>query len=596
MEFTPNRGDCLSVYGLVRDLNVFYRTNLELPIYLKDIPTLDLNFINEAEDACPQLSFLNIEIDGKISKYKDYLENYFKDLNLNKNNFFTDISNYVAYEMGQPTHSYDFLNIGGDITLKLNCKKTKFTTLHNNTIDLNGSDLVFTSDNKIINLSGVIGGLESACSKTTTNALIECAYFHPESIIGKSVKYNINSEASHKFERGVDPECHSKVLKRFIHIVSEHCKIVKVELFKFKGSKSKKTELNFDLKKINDILGSNVTEHQYKNSLTKLGFDIDDGVINVPSYRSDIQHQNDLAEELARVMGYDNIPISCFNIKNVPDASNILNESKIRAFFVDNNFIEVINSSFCSENIKNSLKVDNPLDTTRGYIRTDIVDSLTENVIYNEKRQKDSIKFFEISDVYSYKDKLYSEKKLGVIVSGRRGQNYKDFSKKLDKNYLNELFNKIDIDVADQILNIDRKNLNSKIKTPIYAIELNLEEVLLKIDDYNPINKAPDKYIKYKQISEFPLSKRDFSFLIRDKLIYSKFLETLNSISDSNLKNLAIFDFYAKKNSNELKIGIRMTFQSHEKTLSDNDIEYMSSKLLKPLLSIDGVSIPGIVH
>ena len=103
-EFTPNRGDCLSLHGLVRDLNVFYRTNLDIHTYDENIPPLNLNFINQVEEQCPQISFLNIEIDGKISKYKDYLEDYFNDLKINKNNFFTDISNYIAYELGQPTH------------------------------------------------------------------------------------------------------------------------------------------------------------------------------------------------------------------------------------------------------------------------------------------------------------------------------------------------------------------------------------------------------------------------------------------------------------------------------------------------------------
>ena len=150
MELTPNRGDCLSLQGLVRDLNVFYTTNLDISLYDGEIPPLKLNFINKAEEHCPQISFLNIEIQGEISRYKDYLEDYFNDLKINKNNFFTDISNYIAYELGQPTHSYDFSSLGADITLEENSKDDKFSTLVNNTIDLTGSDLVFTSEKKLL--------------------------------------------------------------------------------------------------------------------------------------------------------------------------------------------------------------------------------------------------------------------------------------------------------------------------------------------------------------------------------------------------------------------------------------------------------------
>ena len=331
MEFTPNRGDCFSVQGLVRDLNVFYKTNLEARIYGEYIPALKLNFINDAEDCCPQISFLNIEIKGNVSEYKDYLKNYFNDLNLNKNNFFTDISNYVAYEMGQPTHSYDFSALGDDITLKINNNDTKFTTLLNNVINLDGPDLVFASNKKIINLSGIMGGLETACNKQTTNALIECAYFQPESIIGKAVKYNLHSDASHKFERGTDPECHEKVLRRFIQIVSEHSEITKLELYKYTGPVNKRVELNFNLEKVNSILGFDVDKDNYKDSLIKLGFEVDD-IIKVPSFRSDITHQNDLAEEYARVVGYDNIPVNSFNLGKQSNKFDASNEKKLNIF------------------------------------------------------------------------------------------------------------------------------------------------------------------------------------------------------------------------------------------------------------------------
>ena len=162
------------------------------------------------QEKCPKISFLNIEIRGDISGYKDYLEKYFTDLRIPKNNFFTDVSNYIAYEMGQPTHSYDFEKISRELTLTDNLPNTTFTTLHGNKIELEKNELAFLNNSEVINLAGIMGGLNSACSKETKSALVECAYFKPDAIIGKAIKYNLHSEASYKFERGVDPKNHEK--------------------------------------------------------------------------------------------------------------------------------------------------------------------------------------------------------------------------------------------------------------------------------------------------------------------------------------------------------------------------------------------------
>ena len=593
-EFTPNRGDCLSIHGLARDLNVFYKTNLDTPLYSKNIPLLDLNFINKAEEQCSQISFLNIEIDGKISEYKDYLEDYFNDLKINKNNFFTDISNYIAYELGQPTHSYDFSKIGNDITLEKSSGDNEFTTLLNKTINLRSSELVFTSEKNIINLSGIMGGIETSCTNQTKNALIECAYFRPESIIGKAVKYNIHSDASHKFERGTDPECHEKVLRRFIQIVSDHCKINRLEIYFYPGQAFKKVELNFDLKKVNKILGVNVNENSYKDILTNLGFNIKK-TVKVPSFRSDIHHQNDLAEELARVIGYDNIPLSSINLKSNNHIANLSssNEEILKVFLKDHGFMEVINSPFCSTYSSDSITVDNPLDSNRENIRTNLTDSLVENLIYNEKRQKDSIKLFEISDIYSSANGIKKNKRLGLIVSGRVGQNHMEFSKKLDNKYLSNIFKKIDINIEANILNINRNKLNSKIKTPIFAIELNIDDLCLDTSNTIVQNTPFSNFIKYKPISEFPSSFRDFSFSVKDSSRIIEVINLLSNVQSDIIKNSFMFDFYENKKINETKIGYRFIFQSHDKTLNDIEINLEIKKITEAALSIDSVSLPG---
>ena len=592
-EFTPNRGDCLSLLGLARDLNVFYKTNLDLNIHNSKIADLDLNFNNNVDEKCPAISFLNLEIEDIAINYKDYLEEYFTDIKLNKNNFFTDVSNYIAYEMGQPTHSYDFDSLAdSNISLTNKITEDKFKTLLGKNIELDGTDMVFMNQNKIINLAGIVGGMDTSCSKETKSVLVECAYFLPESIIGRALKYNIQSDASHKFERGVDPQCQEKVLRRFIQIVSEHSTITKAAIYTNSSSTFKDTELDINLDSINAILGINETIDNYKNALLKLGFKVDK-FIKVPSYRSDILTQNDLAEEFARVIGYDNILPKPISLPNVLDKKVDLIEEKIKSFLIQNGFFEVINNPFCNDGNNNSIKVDNPLDSNRKFLRTDIINSLVSNVIYNEKRQKDSIKLFEISDVYSSRN-ITVDKRLAIAVSGRQGHNFEDFNKSLDKKYLSNLLKEVDLDLEKDIINISKVGLDSKSKTKIFAIELSIKDIKNNFNKNISISKKKEEYIQYKPISEFPSSSRDLSFSIEDSSVIEQTIKKLDSINVEYLKESFMFDYYKNSATNITKVGYRFIFQSHNKTLTDAEVDKIINDILEPILLIDSVSLPGL--
>ena len=269
MELTPNRGDCLSVHGLVRDLAPFYEIDLSSDIYEKELKKLDLGFVNNAPEACSHISFLKLEIEGEIASYSGKLKEYFKDLNINKNNFFTDISNYISYEMGQPTHCYDAKKIGNLFSLEIIEEDKKFHTLLEKEIVIKGRNLVFLQDGKVINLAGVMGGKDTSCSTNTKSVIIECAHFNPEEIIGKSVKYDIKSDAAHKFERGVDPLCHEEVLRRFIQIVSNHANIKNIEIYKDAFVDYSPIKISLDAKKISNILGISNDKNSFEEYLLK---------------------------------------------------------------------------------------------------------------------------------------------------------------------------------------------------------------------------------------------------------------------------------------------------------------------------------------
>ena len=593
MEFTPNRGDCLSINGILRDLSVFYTINLDQDIYDEQISDLSINFENLSKEICPKISFLKIEVDKLPSLYKGALEEYFCDLSLSKNNFFTDVSNYLSYETGQPTHCYDSDSIKGKLTFQEHNGNKEFESLLGKKINLTEKNSVFLLNNEVINLAGIMGGLSTACSSDTTSVIIECAFFRPESVVGKSIKYGINSEAAHKFERGVDPECHERVLRRFVKIISEHANIINLELISHKYEESQLHQILIDVNKINKIIGININIDEYIEYLLRLGFLVKGNYIEVPSFRSDIKTQNDLAEEVARVIGYDNIPRSEIKIPaNVSKRNNI--ENKIRYFLLDHGFYEVINSPFVNVSSEYSIKVDNPLDSNRRFLRTNIINSLVDNLLFNERRQKDSVKLFEISDVYSAEGNLQKSRKLSIIASGRVGLNYQEFSTKISIKYLSTIFAEILPNITFDFKTISRDKLDTKLKSEIIYLEIDVEMLSDDVLHYVELSKPAKEFIQYKPISELPSSYKDISYLIRN---YSKVEELQNLIFNFKheiLKDIFIFDYFKNNKKNEIKIGFRFIFQSKDETLTSSQIEKVLNDIVSMSLEISEIEIPGL--
>ena len=594
IEFTPNRGDCLSIKGLLRDLAVFYKIEFNEKIYNEQLEELNLAFENQSKDICPKISFLKLEINKVPELYKQFLEDYFFDLDINKNNFFTDISNYLSYETGQPTHCYDANKINDKLVFCETDIDEEFETLLEKKINLSGKNPVFLLNNKPINLAGVVGDMNTACSTETKTVLVECAYFQPEAIIGKSVKYDIQSESSHKFERGVDYNCQNSVLRRFIQVVSEHTTIKSMSIISYEYKVKPALNIQLNHNKINKIIGIDISLKDYINCLTKLGFIIKNDLIKVPSFRSDIKSQNDLAEEVARAIGYDHIERAEINICKNAKQNNKSIENKLRYFLLDHGFYEVINSPFVGISSKEAIKVDNPLDSSRAFIRTNLTNSLVENLLYNERRQKDSVKLFEISDIY-YIDKVIHKKRvLSIIASGRVGLNYKDFSKKIDKKYLKTIFKELlpNEDFDFQVLS--RDNLDTKIKSEIIALEVDIQRFTSDTLSYKELSQPPKKYAQFKRISDLPSSFKDISYSIKNFNKIYELQDLLLGYQNDIVRNIFIFDYFHNKKTQEVKIGFRIILQSLDTTLTAAQIESVYNDLIAQSLKIDGVSIPGI--
>jgi phenylalanyl-tRNA synthetase beta chain len=596
IEFTPNRGDCLSLYGLLRDLSAFYKIDLPYEVYKSDIDELSLDFQNRSTDACPKISFLKIDIEGEVKPYAQYLESFFNDLDQKKNNFFTDVSNYILYELGQPTHCYDNDKLSGRLSFeKVNLdKKQGFKTLFDKEIYLEGENAVFKLDEIIINIAGVVGGLTTACSENTSTAIIECAYFNPEEIIGKSLKYDMKSDAAYNFERGVDPYSHDQVLRRFIKVVEDHATIKTIKKVEYNFKDLEETSFKFNYKLVNKIIGTNIPEQDICKYLNKIGFIFDDDLLMVPSHRHDIKNHNDIAEEIARMVGYDNISPISIKIPKIKKETLNKREEKIKNLLIDKGFYEVINFPFVANDIEDPIRLVNPLDSNKDSLRMSLRASLIENLIYNERRQKESIKLFEVSDIYTFDKKIEKSKKIGIIASGRAGKNYKNFSKKINEKYIQNIFELYVSKNKLKIENISRDEINSKKKSPIFYVEFSLNDFVDAIDGYEGTSKKPTNFIKYKEVSEYPSVIRDLSFAISNPS-KSKMLEDIIFSQKINiLKEVFVFDYYINQKINEIKIGFRFIFQSNKRTLIDKDVDIILDDIIDECIGIGDIQIPGL--
>ena len=268
--------------------------------------------------------------------------------------------------------------------------------------------------------------------------IVECAFFKPENIIGKTIEYDIESDAAYKFERGVDPKCHDYVLRRFLEIVKNYADIENVQLFSKQYTDLEEIVIDVKHNLTNSILGTDISLKKYIDILTNLGFQVSGERLIVPSYRNDIKNQNDIAEEVARSLGYNQIVPKEINVSSNYKCKKNNSEYKLKSYLIDHGFYEVINNPFTDNKSSSSIIVDNPLDSNKKYLRISLKQSLINNLLFNERRQKDSVKLFEISDIYSSPNNS-KNRYIGIIASGRAGHNYENFSKKIDLKYITSI-------------------------------------------------------------------------------------------------------------------------------------------------------------
>jgi phenylalanyl-tRNA synthetase beta chain len=623
VNITPNRGDCLGVYGIARDLAA------------SGIGTLKQLKINnpKAEFSSP----ISVKINSKNCNYfagcyiknikncpsPKWLQGKLEAVGINPISAAVDISNYVMICLNQPIHFYGADKVNGNIEVKDATLNDNFKSLKNIDYKLSGGELIIADNEKTIGLAGIIGAQNSTTDQDTKNIFIEAAYFNPKNISKTSRKLNILSDAKYRFERGIDISQTKIALEMAINLTLEICGGCASEIIELshEHSLAKKPPIELDLSKIKPTLGIAIEKTFITETLENLGFKISDSKNDIlqvipASHRSDVAITQDLIEEIIRIYGLDKIkswPLE-FSPNNIKSFDPL---EIIRSKLANLGLIETINWSFVDSKLaqifsdnKSELLIQNPIAQQLDYMRPNLIIGLLDLVLKNQSRGFDNLAVFEIGKVFYGINK---EQQKNMVCSLRVGKNktinhYKDqrdfdvFDIKKDLfNCLEELgFSSNSFQVSNGAPNYYHPYRSATLKLGKNIIayfgqlhpkitkkmdisgKINLFE--LEIDNL-PINLNKKITKKPFEVSDFQAVKRDFAFILQEDVKVGEILKKVKNIDKNLITAVNLFDIYCdeKLGKNKKSIAFSITLQPTDKTFTNEEIENISQKIIQKI-------------
>ena len=617
---TPNRSDAMSHYGVARDLKAYYDLNSQTSkITLPSINDFESVKIDEDfevsvkdTDKCPFYSGLIIK-NIKVGPSSKELQNKLKSIGLKPINNIVDITNFVMHEIGQPLHAFDLDKIK-NITVKSVKSNTKFKTLDDNIINLDSDDLMICSDNNPLCLAGIYGGYDSGVSNSTTNLFLESAIFDSVTIRKSSKRHQLFTDASYRYERGVDPEKVLYALKRASILIKEANQEANISEILIEDNLKvdiKDIYLRYD--RIASIAGQKIDKETITQILSSLDFEIkghsEDGLnIIAPNYRHDVYREIDVIEEILRVYGFNNINVESKISMSIPEiGKNNINktESLISNNLVGIGFNEIINNSICSPGVNEkfsnqAVNLLNPQGTELSNLRSSLIPNALETVKHNINRQNRNLKIFEIGNTYSINDNNYIEnKRLNVTVTGKIfDENWISELSKSNFYYLKgvaeNLLNNLNVSNIKYEVNNDelfeyklcihnnKKNIGfigelNSTYTKEFSIDDKIHLLNLDLDNI----KLKSANVKYQELSRFPSSRRDLSMILDDNINFEAIKNLAFNVENKILKDVNLFDEYKGKNieDNKKSLAVSFTFNDSKKTLTDKLIDKIMLKL-----------------
>ena len=610
---TPNRGDCMSHLGIARELSNYFNLTLK-----ENSQTLKSNIENVIKvnsgkiKACN--SYQSIEIENfTLSDSNLNIRYRLSSIGVRVINNVVDYTNYVLHDIGQPLHAFDRDKLFGTISVRFAKDNENLKTLDEQVRKLTSEDLIITDNDKPIALAGVMGGYDTEVTDTTTNLLIESAYFDKVSIMKTSRRLNLISDASIRFERGIDFNLQKQGLQRFVNLFENDQEINYSSIIDSSKNGISYDSISFDKNEIEQILGVELDDNFIKNTLIKLQIEseISDKKIKFksPSWRYDLERPIDLIEELAKHYGFNNfestLPIGN-NLNSTGDYwdKRIYLSEKLSS----TNFYEIQTLSF-TDSLSNelftpekkSVSVINPIDQTQENLRTNLLTSLINTYKFNFESNGKTHRYYEINNIYDdSKHKKFKmipnqEYSLGLLIP--ENETVEDRKGKTKTNNINTLANVIkNLFPSSELEHLTRpgfhKNYSYLIKLDnkilgfmgklSYKIQSELElHDSLYIAQINTENFNFDqlKAFAYKPLSAYPFIKFDLSFSVPNDFQASDLINCIESILDDNENNISIFDNFTNEKTRNL--GIRIVTRSYEKTYTETESTEILEMIVK---------------
>ena len=617
LDITPNRGDCFSILGVARELAIVNNLKLKLPKIAKLKSTYqDTISVNACAEGPVYFGRTVKDFDMNAVTLPHIAER----LTLSDQKLIdpvVDITNYIILELGQPLHAFDRDKLNGDISVRLAKKDESITLLDDQTLNLDASCLVISDEKEAVAFAGVMGGKDSSVTSSTSSIFLESAYFKPSVIRGKARKFGFQTEASLRFERGVDYTIQEFALNRATYLLNQTIggeigSVISDTLIKELPNHKK---INIDIDRTNKILGTTISTNSAKNYFKGLGLSPEatkSGKISVssPPWRYDINIEADLVEELARLEGYDSLPEE--SLLPIYKRENISKENHLRNSLVSFGFNEIVSYAFISQEDHNlygqdqkTLNVSNPISQNMSVMRTNLVSGLINTFLYNLNHGQNNQRLFEIGNTFHIdKSNKVSEKKLvaGLMSGKKSSDNWKEKFDNLTfydlKGLVQDLLSDFSQPNSYNLCNIDflHPGMSSAIsfekKTigflgSIHPVVLN--KVGVK-DDLFIFSFELDKLIfesskSFEEYSKFPSSARDLAFVFDKEVNADDIKEVIQNSAGEFYKDLEIFDIYEGEriDAGKKSIALSISWQSSSKTLLDGDIDTAVEKIVNSI-------------
>ena len=617
LDITPNRGDCFSVLGVARELSVINNLKLSLP----NISSIESSFKDEMRvKACaeaPSYFGRTIRDISVNSKTLPLIAERLKFSDQKLIDPVVDITNYILLELGQPLHAFDRDKLRGNITVRTAFNKEKIRLLDDQELVLDDSCLVISDEESAVAFAGIMGGKESAVSASTNSIFLESAFFKPSIIRGKARRYGFQTDASLRFERGVDYKIQKIAIDRASILLRDTVggRFSEVTSSTLKNQLPKQTKINLDLEKSNGLLGTKISQQVALRYFKGLGFVpeiLKNSSISAipPSWRYDLTIEADLVEELARLEGYDSLPQ--LSLSPVYKKIELNSQSHLSDLLSAKGFNEIISYSFISRDDHDlfgegvaALEVKNPISQNMSVMRTNLVSGLVSTFLHNLNHGQDSQRLFEIGNTFSLKNtkEVVEKNTLAGLMNGKVNEdNWKEKAKDISfydlKGVVQDLVREFKGPCVFENCKIDflHPGMSSLIKInnkiigfmgslqPTYLDRLGLnEDIYIFSLDLEGLQKNVSS--SYKEFSKFPSSSRDLSFIV-DKSISSSSIENvIKSAAGKFFKDIEIFDVYEGKGIEEEKksIAISVSWQSTKQTLKDYDIDSAVERIVNSM-------------